>query len=116
MNIYVGNLHYGLSEDEIRSRGDTVNVAAMRYYENSNVQAKSYIIPFPSKQFNIEPSSPKGYPCANEYYAASCVLDIDLNNPPAPTLDCGWGSPGSFDGVLTVSTEDLIIWLREFHK
>jgi|GEM_PF-6096742 len=103
-----------MNPEQIRALGSQINIQAFNYYENRNVQAQNYFIPFPRVQFTLNPADPTGVPCANEYYAANSALDINLVRPPPPTIDCGWGSPASFDGVLTVSPEHIIAWLNEY--
>jgi len=101
----------GKSEEELKALGSYVAIPAFKYYVERDVKAKSYIIPFPEDQFELLPASPKHVPCANEYYSAGQARDMYSQMISRPKIDCGWGGPTSFQGLLVICIEELTEWL-----
>jgi len=98
-----------------RQKGDVL-ISSFEYYLNRNVTSDRYDVPYPRDQFTLEPASPDGVPCANEHFDAKSAVEVDGASLNGPTIDCGWGSPDVFEGLLIICPAQLLDWFDAYKK
>jgi len=96
--------------------GDFVDITAYAHERDGIF----HYLPFPEVQLTLVPNPNNDYIpqygafCVNDYYEGDEALTIDHFWLTRPEETCIWGPTIGYEGVLTVCTELLYDWLKEY--